>query len=446
MADPIGKPVPYHRGQEIAYDSERRIVALVMGSQAGKTCFIPWWLWREIQRCGGGDYIAATSTYDLFKLKMLPSLLFAFVQILGIGRYWSGLRVIEIADPSNGLFMASRADDPMYARIILRSADSEGGLESATAKAAVLDEAGQDRFDLDAWKAVKRRLALTQGRTLVTTTLYEMSWIDSEIIDKAQAGGSTILETQHGGEIEFTDNPDKDIALIQCDSIVNPLYPHEEYEDAQDTMPNDEFQAFYRGRRVASRLLVYDCFDKDLNQCPRFEIPSGVGRRWLGLDFGPVNTVGFYLWEDTTAVPSMFYLYRIYRGGGRTGKQHAEHMLDGEPGIPECYGGAPGRTEENWRLELKTGGLPVKKPLIADVGLQVSTSYALIKSRRVKFFDDLVDDTKIRKMRFKRDRQGNVTEVIENESTYHAMAAMRYILPNVERPPKPKAKVVSLGG
>jgi len=75
-----------HKGQQQAWRSERRIVAVISGTQGGKTTFGPWWLWREITRSGPGDYIAATSTYDLFALKMLPALREVFEDVLGIVR------------------------------------------------------------------------------------------------------------------------------------------------------------------------------------------------------------------------------------------------------------------------------------------------------------------------------------------------------------------------
>ena len=126
-----------HPGQLRAWDAPERIVAVLAGSQSGKTSFGPAWLWHEIENTarpeGGNDYIAATSTYDLFKLKMLPALRDWFEHKLGTGRYWSGDRIIELADPT-GRFWARRADDRMWGRIILRSAESGGGLESATAR------------------------------------------------------------------------------------------------------------------------------------------------------------------------------------------------------------------------------------------------------------------------------------------------------------------------
>ena len=65
--------------------------------------------------------------------------------------------MLELKDPGTGLFHATRVSDPMWGRIILRSADSTGGLEAGTGKGAWLDEAGQDNFGVDAWKAILRR-------------------------------------------------------------------------------------------------------------------------------------------------------------------------------------------------------------------------------------------------------------------------------------------------
>lgn len=172
IVGPDGTPVPFHIAQNEIFDSERRTVALVGGSQLGKTTLAPWWLYREIKLRGSGDYIAATSSFDLFRLKLLPSLLQVFEEILQLGRYWVGDKVFELKDPVTGKFLAQRATDHMWGRIILRSAQSLSGLESATAKGAILDEAGQDEFPIEAWRAILRRLTLHRGRILLTTTLY----------------------------------------------------------------------------------------------------------------------------------------------------------------------------------------------------------------------------------------------------------------------------------
>src|SRR6476661_7239970 len=109
-----------HPGQARAWRSARRIIAVLAGTQSGKTSYLPWWLWREIGRKGAGDYLAVTGSYDLFKLKFLPTMREVFEHILRCGRYWASDRILELADPATGKFRANRADDPMWGRIILR--------------------------------------------------------------------------------------------------------------------------------------------------------------------------------------------------------------------------------------------------------------------------------------------------------------------------------------
>ena len=63
-----------HPGQSRAWKSDRRFVFIIAGAQSGKTSFGSVWLYREIQCQGAGDYLAVTSSYDLFKLKLLPEM------------------------------------------------------------------------------------------------------------------------------------------------------------------------------------------------------------------------------------------------------------------------------------------------------------------------------------------------------------------------------------
>jgi hypothetical protein len=428
-------PVPFHLGQRWAWESERRIVAVCAGTQSGKTAWGPWWLAREIERCGRGDYLAITSVYDLFKMKMLPALLLVFEQFLprvwrddGLafrGRYWAGDRVIEVCDPETGRFLAERSTDAMWARVILRSADAKGGLEAGTVKAAWLDEAGQDRFTADARKAILRRLAIHRGRELITTTLYNLGWVKTQIIDRAQKGGEVVLETlDNGAELERTDNAAEDICLVQFDSIVNPAYPMEEFEAARATMPDDEFAMFWRGRVARLRDLIYDCFDTKRHLCPRFPIKPDW-KRYVGMDFGGANTAAvFYAEEPTTR---RLYAYREYLEGRKTAVGHVAALLHGEPGIPLCVGGS--KSEGQWRQEFAAAGLPILGPAVHDVDLGINRVYGCHRRDEIIYFDDLtgVIDQKGRYRR-KRDRSGNPTGEIQDKRLFHYLDAERYII------------------
>lgn len=431
VAHPTGEPgavpVPFHAGQEAAWESERRWIAIVAGTKGGKTSFDPWWLWREINLRGSGDYLAVTATYDLFKFKLLPALRQAFEDILGVGRWWASSRVMELRDPRTGSFLASQADDLMWGRIIMRSADAPGGLESGDAKGAILDEAGL--YSMNAWRAINRRMALNLARGLITTTLYDMGWIDTEILEKAEKDGTTTVvideEDELAGELQITDNEEAEITLVQFDSILNPAYPRSEFEKAERDLPSDEFSAFHKGQRTALRTLIYDSFIKDRHVRPRFKIPHHW-KRWVGHDFGGVNMVAiFYAEKPNTEI---LYCYRIYEASNRPIAAHVEAMLEGEHGHPHYAIGGAG-SEDQWRKEFSDAGWPIDQPTIGDLWLGINQVYAAHRQHRIVYFDDLIDIINDKsKYRREKDRQDNVVNKIYNKPAFHRMDAERYVI------------------
>jgi len=190
--------------------------------QVGKTCFGPHWLQREIlgddhyEGKGPGDYLAITATYPLLKLKMLPEFLYVFRDLQKLGIWKESDRVFTSHDRAHGA--------PSW-RVIFGSATNPESIESATAKAAWLDEMGQHQFKRDAWEAVERRLSLSQGRVLGTTTLYELGWQKTELYDRWKAG-------------------DDSIDWIEVDALVNPAFPRAEYERAKQILPRWKFNMF----------------------------------------------------------------------------------------------------------------------------------------------------------------------------------------------------------
>ena len=158
----------FHPGQSRMWKSEKRFVFVLSGYQAGKTSSGPWWLHREIQRKGGGDYLAVSPTFPLLDKKMLPEFIKIFHSILKLGRWWSANKTYEIFDPKLGTGV-NRFHEQMYARVMFCSAKNADSLESATAKAAWIDECGQGDFTVQAWDAIKRRITLHRGRVLGTT-------------------------------------------------------------------------------------------------------------------------------------------------------------------------------------------------------------------------------------------------------------------------------------
>ncbi len=397
-----------HAGQRQAWRSDRRFVCVLAGTQGGKTSFGPHWLYREIQRRGPGDYMVVTPTFPLLEMKALPEFKRLFQDWLQLGTYVSN-PVRKFTFSSFGgsrTFGASREPHPLTQVFFGYAADPES-LESATAKAAWLDEAGQKKFKLGSWQAILRRLSLAQGRVLITTTPYNLGWLKTEIWDAWRRG-------------------DPDIDVVRFESVLNPQFPRAEFERARRTLPGWKFDLFYRALFTRPAGLIYDSFDEAQHLVPRFTLPPRWPR-YLGLDFGGVNTAGMFYAQnpDTGDV----YAYREYLAGGRTAEEHARHLLAGEAGVPQCVGGS--KSEGQWRREFQRGGLPVRAPAIGDVEVGIDRVYAFHRGQPAQLyvFDDLAQYLE-QKRTYSRelDQFDQPTETIEDKETYHLLDAERYIL------------------
>jgi hypothetical protein len=386
-----------HPGQRQAMESTKRFVLILAGSQSGKTCLGPPWLLRETASRGPGDYLCVAPSYPLMQKKVLPEFLNFFATHAQRGEYKAADRIFLFRDGQTKVFFG-HADDPE-------------SLESATAKAAWLDEAGQKRFRFGSWEAVIRRLAIYQGRVLVTTTPYGGGWLKQQLFDPWTAA--------HG------DHPE--IEVINFDSTANPVFPVEEYEAARRTMPPWRFNMFYRGRFERPAGLIYQCFDDTLNVCPRFQIPPDWPR-YLGLDFGGVNTAGVFLAEEPHSTPTRYYAYREYLDGGKTAAGHAAAMLRDERVRPRLVVGGS-KSEGQWRAEFAVAGLPVLPPDVTDVEVGIDRVYGAVAERCLVVFDDLAGlRDEFGSYSRPTDERGEPTEGIEDKEIYHRLDAVRYIV------------------
>jgi len=388
----------FHPGQSRAWESQRRFVVMLAGTQGGKTTFAPHWLYREINRQGPGDYLAVTATFPLLQLKFLPEMQYVFETLLKWGEYRDSAKTIVSHDRIHGAEAS---------RIIFGSAKNPESVESATAKAAVLDEAGQRQFRRDAWEAIQRRLSIHQGRALIATTIYCLGWLKTELYDPWMNG-------------------DPQIDVIQFDSILNPMFPREEYERARERLPRWKFRMFYQGQFDRPAGMVYDCFDEAVAVIPRQPIP----RQWLiyvGHDFGGSNPAAIFYAQDPDT--GYFYAFNEYLPGPRSTEEHVRAFKQITQGytVVKRVGGS--HTEEGWRNDFTAQGWPISEPAVTEVEQGINRVYGLHKLNKVFIFKDLVNYLD-EKMSYSRelDENNQPTEKIEDKARYHLMDAERYIL------------------
>jgi len=406
-----------HPGQRRAWTSQKRFICVIAGSQSGKTSFGPHWLRREISQCGPGDYMVVTPTFPLLEIKALPEFRRLFEQQLQLGVFKaSPTRRFEVSPEGEVRLFGARQDVPTT--IWFGYATDPDSLESATAKAVWMDEPGQDKFKLGSWQALQRRLALNQGRALMTTTPYNLGWLYSEIWQPWMAAGG--------------DHPYIDV--INFDSTMNPAFSKAEFERLRAELPPWKFDLFHRGIFTRPAGLIYDNWD-DAWFIEPFPIPEHWPR-YAGVDFGGVNTAALFTAEelDENNQPTGVWIhYREYHAGNLSAAEHVAAMTRGEPRAAngktavKAYGGAP--SEDQWRREFGRAGLTIRKPLVTEVEVGIDRVYAAQAAGRIRAFKTL-RLYREQKRTYTRvlDERGEPTEKIQDKETFHVLDSERYVM------------------
>lgn len=408
-----------HDGQRDALLAKERFVLMLCGAQSGKTSFAPIWLMQEINNCGAGDYLVVSATFDLFNLKFRPELDNLFVKYLGYtynGATQTFSKTINKKVVGEDGKIVNKQEQ---VRIICRSADSTRGLESATAKAVVFDEAGMPEIKVDIWEAIRRRLSLSRGRCLFTTTPYNLGWLKTEIYDKC------------------VDPLEPDYKLINFKSTYNPMFSKEEFEDLRKSMPEWKFRMFYEGEFTRPASMIYDCFDFTVrphtleegkfkftgtkgNLIKPFTIPDNW-TRYIGVDFGSVNSCVVFVASPPNN-EDVHIVYHALLGGGTLYEKVLEYNK-------EYIGFGGAESEDDWRQQWAINGIPIKKPRgKGNVEAGINRVYTLIKRGQLFVFDTCQGVLKeLRDYSREVDEIGNPTEAIANKNKYHHMDALRYV-------------------
>jgi len=235
-----------------------------------------------------------------------------------------------------------------------------------------------------------------------------LGWLKTDIYDQWVAG-------------------DTDIDVIQFPSIANPAFPVEEYQEMKRVMPPWKFDMYHRGLFSKPAGLIYDAFDTARDVIEPFELPVHWPR-YVGHDFGPINTVA--LWKAYDPATSTFYTYRDYAMGQLSTFEHVTNWIKLSEGerIASRVGGSP--TEDGWRGDFTQSGWRIEKPLDSKLWSQINRVYGYEKLNKHKVFRTCLNYLS-EKQTFSRKLDINyqvIENEIENEDIFHFMASERYMM------------------
>ncbi len=434
------KATPWlHPGQMRAWNSTKRIIAIIAGVRSGKTIFGPPWLWREICRCGPGNYMVVGPTYRLLEAQAIPEFQKLFRGILNaVEPHRQDFRFTP-----EGEIKAFGAFQKEKTVIRFCHADDPYSLASITAKAVWGDEVGIPKFKYASHVELCQRVAIHRGRILYTTTPYALGWLKDEIFDRWERSGEN--------------HPLIDV--VRFKSIENPSYDIAEYEQAKATLPSWQFAMRHEGCFTRPAGSIYDCWDDALhfvtpeyaNTWQNASHPLSNWPIYLGLDFGGANTAGVFFAEEVGLQDKRTGRYFVYKVYGPCGnKSAAQHVADLKSiagrRIQRIVGGAKG--EGQWRTEFGAAGLQVEGPgdAIGDTAVQVGIDrvYGAIKRGELYIVDDggNIPDAERKAgatstqllrndvLNYSRelDDRGEPTEDIADKETWHRLDAVRYLI------------------
>ena len=394
--------------------SKADIIALLCGSQFGKTVMGPVWMNDQKTRFGKGEYLAITTNFPLLDKKMLPAYDELFNFRLGVAKYKDKGNKMVWHDGSTTIFFGT--------------AEKPSSLESATAICMHGDEVGQPEWKEESWNAGQSRLTIAAnpveegglgaGRILLTTTLYNFDWLKYRVYDVWDR------ETEGGQYPERSK-----IEVIHADSIENPTFSLERWEYFKSTMQPWEFDLRYRGRYTRPMGMVYSLFDSKVDVIlPKYSPVQDNWPRYCGMDFGTDTTAVFYAKEPETGI---FYCFAAYKAHDRRTDEHVEEMKKICPRekIILCQGGKGDPGDDGWRNDFTRAGWPVGMPDIraVDVGIQrVQAFHGLHKVKYLASCTDILSEKA--SYSYKLNEQKEPTGDIVNKQDYHLLDAERSIL------------------
>ena len=401
-------PEWFHAAQIKTWGCEAPIVAICAGWQSGKTVMLPHWLQREIQRRGPGDYGAFSSTYKLLSVKFLPELKKVFQDLAEFKI--SSQQFVFTPQGNRKIHGAYWNGQPTV--IQLGHAENPDSLESATLKAVVWDECGQRLVPKQSFDTVKSRLMVNRGRMCLASRPYESNWF-KDLVDGGKSG----------------------VDVVNFPSWSNPMNPQEDdpyWDGIRADMPLWRFVMQYEGRFTHPAGLIYDCFNYNENTCEDFDV-SDLDI-YPGMDFGKINTAGLAVADDP-ATETLYVIGEYHAGQKREYDEHVASMkaltlqwAKGKPYMPGCGGNKHG--EDGWREAYRKHGLPLDGPDEGNIEVQIDTVWSEISKRRLIFFRNGARETIHDVQNFSRsvDIDGNVLEKIADDTKWHRLAALRYIV------------------
>lgn len=458
-------PEWFHQGQWRAWLSRALELVITAGNQGGKTAVLAPLMLREIQRCAPlirkmkrGNFLYVGPTLQLLEAQAIPHFTELFEETHQLGKMISGGRPKFRFSPEGSKKLLGFVA-PI--KVQFAYANDSSNLESVTALAGCWDEAGQKENKQESYEAYNRRLGIarattfeqmhewlteqkllgefdwwikafydiegpkaTFGRRFWATTPYEWNWFKTLVYDaaeKAKAKGDPKWE------------------LLNFETWMNPMHSEAECRSHLDGMPEWRWKMMYEGLYTKPAGLVFDCFDDRNILEDGWAVPDGW-KRWIGLDFGDINTAAVVLVEDPES-GDLALIAEYHPGYALTYAEHVAKIKGLAKCTPDGAGGS--HQEDGWREAFRKNGLPIGEPPNVGVPVQFGCVYEQLKTKKLRVMRSCTKTIgQFNSFSHPLDDNQEPMDGYVDEKLMHMMAAVRYIVTKL-RPPKAHTPAVS---
>lgn len=244
---------PHSLKQERAIRASKRILALLTGTQWGKTRVGAIRMKQRMHTWTEADdaFLITAPTFKIMSQSTIP----AFLRLMdGFGKYNKKEDVFEMA--RGGIAYFRTETDP----------DSIIGITNV--RHIWGDEAG--KYRLYFWENIQARADFCGSGIDLTSSPYALNWVFKEILKPWRKGTR------------------QDVEVIQAASWENPyhsLHDPEKLSAKRATMDIRRFNMIFGGEFGRMEGLVFDCWDDDENLVKPYLLPAGT-KYYGGIDWG----------------------------------------------------------------------------------------------------------------------------------------------------------------
>lgn len=346
-------PAEFYHHQVRAHYSEKRIIALIGGTGAGKTYYAPYWLFTKRLSKPNSQALAIGLSYQRHVVRVM------------IKRCEDFLRAWKIPYTMN-LSTATLTVHNNNSQLLFGSAENALSLEGSHLEGgAWIDEGGQ--MARVAYDVAERRTNLHKAPILITTVPYFNNWLKTDIYDPYLSGART------------------DVEWIHCRSLDNLSFDPELVAEIKARRRPEYFEIFFEGNFARPYGLIFDDPPSaDLIVDPEREFPRGIPAHWpcfSGHDFG-MNDPNAAVWARLDPNNDILYVIAEYEAPSLTMRAHIQRWKQAGLEVDAAFGDPSGADQMATADEL---GYPIQKAN-NDILAGIDLVYDRFKTGRLKVF------------------------------------------------------------